>query len=94
MLQIGELILTELDKSYFAVVQLRTQPEGVIHQVTLRPDKVKESIIRLGDTPGDEITGWQYPDNILIVEILGEAFEDESEPERSPQRWKCRPIKT
>lgn len=92
MLSIGNLNLEELDKPYVAVIQLRTQPSGVIHQVVLRPDKVKttgrretDAVIRLGETPADEASGWVSPQNIYVVAVLGEAVEVEN------GKWECRP---
>lgn len=70
-----------------AVVQLATQPKGVIHQVILRPDKVKGGLIRLGETPGDEANGWVFLGAIEVIEILGDAEPDE---ENKPA-WKCVP---
>lgn len=43
-------------------------------------------MIRLGETPGDELNGWNYPQNIEILAVLGEAVEKE------PGKWECRPI--
>ena len=71
--QIQVLDLNQLKEPTCCVVQLATQPRGVIHQVILRPDKVKGQLIRLGETKGDEAAGWQHPDNIQIIEILGIA---------------------
>lgn len=86
MLTSGPLNLIALDQPYVAVVQLRTQPSGVIHQVTLRPDKLHDGLIRLGDTMGDEAAGWQYPANIQVLSILGTGHEVE------PGKWECKPI--
>lgn len=72
-----------------AVVQMRTQPLGVIHQVTIRPDKVKQSekdipLIRLGETPGDEYNGWMYLEAIEVVCVLGKAVQ-------TGDKWECVP---
>ena len=86
-LNVGVLDLNELDQDYYVVAQLRTQPAGVIHAMTLMPSKVKQimrecpscgtnhktGIIRLGDTPGDEAVGWQLPQNIHVLAVLGKA---------------------
>ena len=55
------------------VVQLRHQAPGVIHQVVIDPDKIKDGLIRLGDWPGDEAVGWQHVENITVLVILGLA---------------------
>ena len=93
----GPLDLAALDKPYFAVLQLRHQQPGVLLSAVLRPDKVKattrqcslghaheSAIIVLGETPGDQAAGWQYPENIYVVAVLGEAFEVDG-------KWQCRP---
>lgn len=94
----GPLDLSQLDRPHFAVVQLRHQSPGVLHAVILRPDKVKKTarqcslghahesaVIVLGESPGDQASGWQYPENIYIVAVLGEAVEEEG-------KWQCRPL--
>jgi len=70
-------------KPIVAVVSLLTQPPGVLHQVILRPDKVKGDLIRLGETPGDEANGWMRLGDITVVCVLGDAVEDNG--------WKCVP---
>ena len=75
-LSVNTLSLSELDTNYHCIIQLLTQPRGVIHQVMLRPDKIKNDLIRLGETPGDEAAGWQYPQNIVILAILGTGKEE------------------
>ena len=68
-----------------AVVQVGTQPPGVLHQVILSPDKVKDGLlIRLGDFPGDEYTGWQFLRNVAVVQVLGKAVYDEEK-----KQWLC-----
>ncbi len=62
---------SSLTEPLCCVVQLRTQPQGVIHQVILDPDKRHKSLIRLGEWPGDEILGWQHMHNIVIHAVLG-----------------------
>ena len=95
MLKLGQFRIEDLDRAYVVVVQLATQSKNVIHQVTLRPDKVHRSVpsplIRLGETLGDEAAGWQYPENIIIVGILGHAVRRPLEPGQ-PERWDCVPI--
>lgn len=93
----GNLNLEELDKPYYCVVQLRHQQPGVLHAVILRPDKVKQTmrqcsmghnhkaaIIVLGETPVDQAAGWQYPENIYVVAVLGVAIEKDG-------KWECVP---
>lgn len=80
------------EKPILAVVQLNNQPKGVIHQVVLRPDKVKNGIIRLGETYGDEILGWQHLGNVEVVEILGEAVPPEGASSMAGPAWTCVPI--
>ena len=78
--------LDELKEAFVAVIQLKTQAPGVLHQVTLRPDKVYDGMIRVGDTPGDEAVGWQYPENIQIVRVLGRAVENVALPDHDPKQ--------
>lgn len=80
------LNLADLDAPYHCVIQLLTQPRGIIHQVMLRPDKVKNGLIRLGDTPGDEAAGWQYPANIVVLSVLGIGKEGED------KSWTVTPV--
>jgi len=69
------------------VVQLATQPVGVVHQVVLDPGKVKAVVgaevggktpflIRLGEWPGDEARGWQWMENIVTLVVLGRATRE------------------
>lgn len=81
----GILELQLLDRAYVTVVQLKTQMPGVIHQVTLRPDKVHEGLIRLGETPNDELMGWNHPENIYVIALLGVAKEEQG-------KWVCEPL--
>ena len=81
----GQLDLQDLDRNYLCVVQLKHQQPGVIHQVTLRPDKIHDGFIRLGETVDDEANGWQYPENIEVLSIIGVAVENEG-------KWSCRPM--
>ena len=97
-MNIGQLNLDQLDQAYFVVVQLRHQPAGVLHAVILRPDKVKQTmrqcsmghahksaVIVFGESPGDQAAGWQYPENVYIVAVLGSAHEEDG-------KWECRPL--
>lgn len=59
------------------VVQLTHQKPGVVHQVTLDPEKVKDGLIRLGEWPGDEANGWQMITNVRILVVLGRAIRSE-----------------
>lgn len=68
----------ELTEPICCIVQLQTQPPGVLHRVMLRPDKIADNrFIRLGDTPGDEAVGWMYWQNIEIHFLLGKGIEQE-----------------
>ena len=53
------------------VVQLKHQPQGVVHQVVIDPAKMRDGLIRLGEWPGDEANGWQYMDNMVVLLVLG-----------------------
>ena len=53
------------------VVQLRHQAPGVIHQVVLDPQKMRDGLIRLGEWPGDEAHGWQHMENVCVLTVLG-----------------------
>ena len=95
-MNIGQLNLDALDQPYFVIVQLRHQPAGVLHSVILRPDKVKQTmrtcsmghqhksaVIVFGESPGDQAAGWQYPENVYVVAVLGTAHEEGG-------KWECR----
>lgn len=47
---------------------------GRFYQVTIDPEKVSPSgeFIRFGNTPGDELLGWQPTEWLTVEEILGE----------------------
>lgn len=80
-------------QNILAVVQLANQPKGVIHQVILSPEKVRNGIIRLGEFPGDEILGWQHLANVEVVETLGEAVQVEPYVcAAQPGKWVCKPF--
>lgn len=94
MLKLGQFRVEDLDRAYVAVVHVATQSSGVLHQVTLRPDKVHQGVfplIRLGETQGDEYAGWQQPENIVIIAILGHSVREPVEAGK-PEMWKCVPI--
>ena len=97
-MNIGQLDIQAIDQPYFVIVQLRHQPAGVLHAVILRPDKVKQTmrqcsmghahksaVIVFGESPGDQAAGWQYPENVYIVAVLGAAHEEDG-------KWECRPL--
>ena len=54
------------------------QNPAILLQVSLLASKVSRSgeLIRLGDTLGDEITGWTKLDALEVVEILGTLDRD------------------
>lgn len=97
-MNVGQLDLDQLDQPYYAVVQLRHMQAGVLFAVILRPDKVKQTmrqcslghahksaVIVFGESPGDQAAGWQYPENVHIVAVLGVAVEEGG-------KWECRPL--
>lgn len=84
----AELVPTSITKK--SVVIVRFGPGGFptdgfkpaeYFQVTIDPRYVSKSgdFIRLGQTPGDEIVGWQRVAALTVVEVLAE-FEDEQPP--------------
>lgn len=50
----------------------------IYFQVTLRADKFTSdgAWVRLGDTAGDEITGWQLARTLFVAKVLGELGAD------------------
>lgn len=44
-----------------------------------------DAIILLGDSAGDQATGWQHPENIYVVAILGKSVETDG-------KWECVPL--
>jgi hypothetical protein len=96
MITTGPLNLSDLDQPYVCVVQLITQPPGVLQQVTIRPDKTKDGLIRLGETMADEANCWIYPQNINIIVILGAGEERENQDEIKPHLrvWDVTPLVT
>lgn len=88
----GPLDLKDLDCNYFCIIRLNhTDAPGIIRQVTLRPDKVHDGLIRLGETPQDEANGWQYPFNVEVISIIGRAVYKGGD-EGNPSNWSCRPM--
>ena len=83
-MKIGQLSLKELDRDYLCIIQIKHDPGGALRQVTLREDKVHDGLIRLGETPNDEANGWQYPEHIEVISILGVAIQKDG-------KWECRP---
>lgn len=79
-------ITTEIDKPIIALVHFKNEEvviqaggRQIYYQVTLYPSmeemtqlSPKCDYIRFGDVRGDEITGWQPCDNIMIDEVLFE----------------------
>jgi len=63
------------------------------YQVTLCADKLSPSrgLIRMGDYPADEITGWQPVDTLELVEILG-RLEFDAQANDGAGDWKVVPI--
>ena len=97
-MNVGTLSVKDIDQPYFCVIQLRTQTPGVLHSVILRPDKIKKTlrqcsmghfhegdVIVLGESAGDQAAGWQYPENIYVVAVLGAAVEKDG-------KWECVPL--
>lgn len=61
------------DGPLLAVIHLATQPPGVLQQVTLRRDKFSPNgtLIRFGETLGDEAHGWMDLKHVEVIEYLG-----------------------
>lgn len=55
---------------------------GMLFQVTIDPAKISPAgdYIRFGDTPGDEITGWQRCSCMSVVEVLGDWEDGDDTP--------------
>ena len=71
MVKVGAILnLKDLKEPTVVILQSRTQEDGVVHQVTLDPSKVRGPFIRLGDTKGDELNGWAFPENLFIYAVL------------------------
>ena len=49
---------------------------AVLLQVCVKPGKVFGDLIRFGESPGDEISGWQWIDAFEVVAVLGELQGD------------------
>lgn len=76
----------EIERPTICIVHFRSEEALVergkrliYYQVTIRPDKIVDDFIRFGDTPGDEITGWQPTMDIVIDQVLAKL---ESAPDR------------
>lgn len=80
----GCLLSAELPTEHLVVIcrfkegQPVPQNPAVHFQVTVRKDKCSTSgrFIRFGETPNDEIMGWQRRDLIEVCEVLGVLQED------------------
>jgi len=71
------LDLNKLDKSYVCVVNLLTDGNYSLRQVTLRRDKVSNNLIRLGESESDECPAcWYHWSDIQILSVLGKAKEN------------------
>lgn len=55
---------------------------GTYFQVTIDPKQISPSgdFVRLGNSPNDELVGWQKVDCLSVVEILGEWEDDVTPP--------------
>lgn len=79
--------IDRIEQPIMAIVHLMTQPQGVLHQVTIRKDKISpKGMIRFGETPGDEASCWIDPEYVTVVEVLGTATEKDG-------RWEIQPLK-
>jgi hypothetical protein len=86
------MVTTEVERQVIAIVHFKNEEMVVnaggrlIHyQVTIDPENDQQlsptgEFIRFGDVSGDEITGWQPCNNIVIDEILYEYAEDDIIP--------------
>ena len=83
-MKIGPFHLQDLDRDYICIIQIKHDPGGALRQATLRLDKVHDGLIRLGETPNDEANGWQYPEHIEVISILGVAVQKDG-------KWEARP---
>lgn len=79
-LDLNALYCTDIKEKIVAIVRFGPSGfktdgfrSGEYFQVTIDPAKVSPSgeFIRFGDSPGDEIVGWQRGKAISVVEILG-----------------------
>ena len=68
-----------------AVIHLAIDLPQVLRQVTIRPDKLKGDLLRLGETQGDEATGWIRLGDIELIAKLGRAIE------LHDKTWQCQP---
>ena len=63
--------LNSLDADYVVIAHFAGQFPDVLHQVALRRDKITQGLIRIGETPGDELNGWRRPEGINVIAVLG-----------------------
>lgn len=94
-MKIGPLHLQDLDRNYLCIVQIKHDLGGALRQVTLRPEKIHDGLIRLGETVLDEANGWMYPESIEVISIIGIAVYKEVKGavggEMHPENWTWRP---
>lgn len=68
------------NKKMVAIVTFNNMPQvrPIYYQITIDPKDISDGgeFIRLGNAPGDEITGWQRIDSLDIQEKLAEVGED------------------
>jgi hypothetical protein len=86
---ISNFSLKDIDQKCVAIVKFGP-PGGIdegfkpaqFFQVTIDPAKVSSSgdFIRFGNSPGDEITGWQKASSISVLEILGVWPDNDTPP--------------
>ena len=75
-----------IDKKTVCIVALGSrmgdvwvQESPILYQVTIDPAFVSPSgeYIRMGMNPGDEITGWQLVERLILIEVLAEWEGDQ-----------------
>lgn len=87
-MNITEFCSGKVDKKVVAIVQFGPPTEnsgmqaGQYFQVTIDPEKISPSgaFIRLGETKGDQIVGWQRCSALTVVEVLGEWDQSDKDP--------------
>jgi len=63
-------------KAFFAVIQSRVSPVGVVHQALILPERVRGDLIRFDFEPGVcEYHGWVRLEDVEIVAELGDAVQ-------------------
>lgn len=89
------LDLAQLKFPICAIVQLAIEgprpdfagrPLRPLQQVTLRPDKVIDGLIRLGETRGDEARCWIAAEHVSVVKILGRV-KCQGDPADEQAEW-------